>query len=323
MHKKTVLIFSVFVAYIIFQFLWWEVLLVKQSNEIIKEKQNVVAVSSTNYNSILQEIAELESKKNKRVYMIVGEGTVFLLILLFGIIKVRSSIRKEIEVNEQQKNFILSVSHELKTPIAASKLQLQTLIKHDLNREKQIVLLNNALEETERLNKLVENVLIANQLGNSNLTLQKEQVNLSELLEQTVDRYFLKYKTNKQLIVNVSEGAVIMGDIDLLQSVIINLIENAIKYSNDIINIEVKLVKESSKSIVLISDNGIGILANERTKIFEKFFRSGSEDTRKTKGTGIGLYLVKSICTLHGATITVLDNKPIGSVFKIEFNNGI
>ena len=171
MHKKTVLIFSVFVAYIIFQFLWWEVLLVKQSNEIIKEKQNVVAVSSTNYNSILQEIAELESKKNKRVYMIVGEGTVFLLILLFGIIKVRSSIRKEIEVNEQQKNFILSVSHELKTPIAASKLQLQTLIKHDLNREKQIVLLNNALEETERLNKLVENVLIANQLGNSNLTL--------------------------------------------------------------------------------------------------------------------------------------------------------
>ena len=134
MQKRTVLIFSIFVSYIIFQFLWWEVLLVKQSNEIIKEKQNLVALSSTNFNTILKDIEDLESKKIKRVYMIVGEGTVFILILLFGIIKVRSSIKKEIELNEQQKNFILSVSHELKTPIAASKLQIQTLLKHELNR---------------------------------------------------------------------------------------------------------------------------------------------------------------------------------------------
>ena len=78
MQKRTVLIFSIFVSYIIFQFLWWEVLLVKQSNEIIKEKQNLVALSSTNFNTILKDIEDLESKKIKRVYMIVGEGTVFI-----------------------------------------------------------------------------------------------------------------------------------------------------------------------------------------------------------------------------------------------------
>lgn len=319
MQKRTVLIFSIFVSYIIFQFLWWEVLLVKQSNEIIKEKQNLVALSSTNFNTILKDIEDLESKKIKRVYMIVGEGTVFMLILLFGIMKVRSSLKKEIELNEQQKNFILSVSHELKTPIAASKLQIQTLLKHELNRDKQIELLTNALEETERLNKLVENVLTVNQLSNKNISIHKEGFNCSELIELTVKRYFLNFVKSNALKLNIEEPIFLNADKDLIQSVVINLVENAIKYSFNEVDILVKLKKENHKTILEISDKGIGISATEKEKVFEKFYRSGNEDTRKTKGTGIGLFLVKSICDLHHASISVLPNQPKGSVFKIEF----
>ena len=319
MQKRTVLIFSIFVSYIIFQFLWWEVLLVKQSNEIIKEKQNLVALSSTNFNTILKDIEDLESKKIKRVYMIVGEGTVFMLILLFGIMKVRSALKKEIELNEQQKNFILSVSHELKTPIAASKLQIQTLLKHELNRDKQIELLTNALEETERLNKLVENVLTVNQLSNKNISIHKEDFNCSELIELTVKRYFLNYVKSNTLKLNIEEDIFLNADKELIQSVVINLVENAIKYSFDDLNIIVKLKKENHKTILEISDKGIGISDTEKEKIFDKFYRSGNEETRKTKGTGIGLFLVKSICELHNASINVLPNQPKGSVFKIEF----
>ena len=319
MQKRTVLIFSIFVSYIIFQFLWWEVLLVKQSNEIIKEKQNLVALSSTNFNTILKDIEDLESKKIKRVYMIVGEGTVFILILLFGIIKVRSSIKKEIELNEQQKNFILSVSHELKTPIAASKLQIQTLLKHDLNRDKQMELLSNALEETERLNKLVENVLTVNQLSNKNISIHKEDFNCSELIELTVKRYFPNFVKSNAIRLDIEESIFMNADKDLNQSIVINLIENAIKYSFNEVDIIVKFKKENHKTILEISDKGIGISDTEKEKIFEKFYRSGNEDTRKTKGTGIGLFLVKSICDLHHASISVLPNQPKGSVFKIEF----
>jgi len=318
-QKRTVLIFSIFVSYIIFQFLWWEVLLVKQSNEIIKEKQNLVALSTTNFDTILKDIEELESKKIKRVFMIVGEGTVFMLILLFGIIKVRSSIKKEIELNEQQKNFILSVSHELKTPIAASKLQIQTLLKHELNRGKQIELLSNALEETERLNNLVENVLTVNQLSNKNISFHKEEFNCSELIEIIVKRYFLNFVTNKTLKLNVQENIFLNADKDLIQSVVINLIENAIKYSFEEVNIVLNFKKENHKIILEISDNGIGISVAEKEKIFEKFYRSGNEDTRKTKGTGIGLLLVKSICNLHQASVSLSSSQPKGSVFKIEF----
>jgi K+-sensing histidine kinase KdpD len=318
-QKRTVLIFSIFVSYIVFQFLWWEFLLVKQSNEIIQEKQNLVALSSTNYDSILKDIKELESKKIKRVYMIVGEGTVFMLILLFGIMKVRRSIKKEIDLNEQQKNFILSVSHELKTPIAASKLQIQTLIKHELDRGKQVEILTHALDETERLNKLVENVLIANQLNTKANSLHKENFNFSTLVESVGKRYFSGLINNQTLKMYCEANCILYADKELIQSVVVNLIENAIKYSFDNVDVLVTLKREGQTVLLEISDHGIGVSETESEKIFENFYRSGHEDTRKTKGTGIGLFLVKTICDLHHASISVLPNEPKGSIFKIEF----
>jgi len=319
MLKRTTFIFTVLVGYIILQFLWWEVLLVRQSNDIISKEQKIAALSSPDREIIIRDIAALEEKKMKRVYMIVGEGSVFLLILLFGINLVRQSIRKETELANRQKNFILSVSHELKTPIAASKLQLQTLLKHDLDREKQKQLLVNALNETERLHKLVNNVLLANQIENSNLTISKEIINLGELLQHTVNRYFRDRVDQHQLKVK-SEGEILYeGDKDLLPSVFINLIENALKYSFETIEVNVELKMMNGRPVFEVKDIGCGIPQKEKERIFDKFFRSGNEDTRKTKGTGIGLYIVKHICDLHKAKIKALDNTPAGSVFRVQF----
>lgn len=319
MSKRTTLIFSVLVGYIVLQFLWWEVLLVRQSDNIILLKQNIAALSSSDDNIILRDIADLQKKKNARVYMIVGEGTVFLLILLFGVYQVRKSIKKETELANQKSNFILSISHELKTPIAATKLQLQTLLKHDLERDKQKELLNNALNENNRLHKLVDNVLMANQIENNNLSIQKEQLNLSELLENTVKRYFLEHLEKNHVTLTIEPNIIYEGDKELLPSIFINLIENAIKYSFEDIKIEVILKKLNGNTVLEISDQGCGILDQEKETVFQKFFRSGSENTRKTKGTGIGLFIVKSICDLHQITIKLANNQPKGSIFQIQF----
>ena len=319
MSKRTTLIFSVLVGYIVLQFLWWEVLLVRQSDNIISLKQNIAALSSSDDNIILRDIADLQKKKNTRVYMIVGEGTVFLLILLFGVYQVRKSIKKESELANQKSNFILSISHELKTPIAATKLQLQTLLKHDLERDKQKELLNNALNENNRLHKLVDNVLMANQIENNNLSIQKEQLNLSELLENTVKRYFSEYLEKNNISLTIEPHIIYSGDKELLPSIFINLIENAIKYSFENIKIEVILKKQNSNTVLEIKDQGCGILDQEKETVFQKFFRSGSENTRKTKGTGIGLFIVKSICDLHQINIKLTNNQPKGSVFQIQF----
>jgi len=317
--KRTTLIFSVLVGYIVLQFLWWEVLLVRQSDNIISLKQNIAALSSSDDNIILRDIADLQRKKNTRVYMIVGEGTVFLLILLFGVYQVRKSIKKESELANQKSNFILSISHELKTPIAATKLQLQTLLKHDLERDKQKELLNNALNENNRLHKLVDNVLMANQIENNNLSIQKEQLNLSELLENTIKRYFLEHLENNHVTLTIEPNIIYIGDKELLPSIFINLIENAIKYSFEDVKIEVILKKLNGNTILEIKDQGCGILDQEKETVFQKFFRSGSENTRKTKGTGIGLFIVKSICDLHQIDVKLTNNQPKGSIFQIQF----
>lgn len=319
MSKRTTLIFSVLVGYIVLQFLWWEVLLVRQSNDIITKEQKITAISSTNDQLIERDIDLLEKKKMKRVYMITGEGTVFLLILLFGIYLVRRSVKKETQLANQQKNFISSVSHELKTPIAATKLQLQTLIKHELDRDKQKQLLNNALGETERLHKLVDNVLLANQIENNNLTPQKENGNLSEVTENTITRYFQNRIDSGELMYSIEKDIFYSLDKDLFPSVIINLVENAVKYSFATVRITISLKNNNNQPVLEVADQGIGISDPEKLQVFDKFFRSGNEDTRRTKGTGIGLYIVKRICDLHHAKIKVLNNKPVGSIFRIQF----
>lgn len=317
MPKRFKLIFILLVGYILVQFLWWEVLLVKQSDEIIQEKQKLVGLSSTSASYIQAEIDKLERDRQHKAYMITGEGTVFLLILLYGIYTVRQAIGRETQLTSQQKNFILSVSHELKTPIAATKLQLQTLLKHELDRDRQKQLLNNALSETNRLNKLIEDVLLANQIENNNLSVHKETFNLAEVTEAVVKNYFSPYLSDGRLTLTIQPGMLITGDKLLIPSVIINLVENAIKYSFDQVMVRVSLRREHEQAVLEIADNGSGIAADDKEKVFEKFYRSGSEDTRKTKGTGLGLYIVKEIVTAHGGKITVDANQPNGSIFKV------
>lgn len=320
MSKRTTVIFFVLVSYIVLQFLWWEVLLVRQSNQIIEEKKQLAALTSSNDTIVMRDITELEQYKMRRVYMTVGEGTVFLLILLGGVYQVLKSIKKENELATQQNNFILSVSHELKTPIASAKLQIQTLLKHKLEREKQIQLLNNALTESDRLQKLVDNILLVTQVENKNMTVHLATLDFSELLDSTMHRYFEMYLDNKWIILNIEPNMMLQGDKDLLPSLIINLVENAIKYSHETLEITIQLTKLNNQIVLQIADKGCGINSNEKEKIFEKFYRSGNEEIRKTKGTGIGLFIVKEIAASHKATILALNNKPRGTIFKINFN---
>jgi two-component system, OmpR family, sensor histidine kinase CiaH len=318
-RSRSIFTITVLIAYIILQFLWWETLLVKQATQISDLQQKLTELNSADSEKIRAEVSALQHKKQMRIYMIAGEGTVFLLLLLFGIYKVRKSYERENQLIRQQKNFLLSVTHELKTPIAATKLQLQTILKHQhLDPEKQRQLLNHALNETNRLNRLIEDVLLANQAESGHLKLNKEATNLSELVNDTVQNYFSERITNGELKLNIEKN--IQADVDRLffPSVPVNLIENAIKYSFDKPNVAVSLKQHQNRIQLTVSDQGVGIPESEKDRVFQKFFRIGNEDTRNSKGTGLGLYIVKKIVDAHDGKIQISDNAPKGTSFIIS-----
>ena len=191
-------LFYLLVTYVLLQFVWWSYLMVKLNNEVLEQRLQIIELSSTNPLEIEIAQKDLHAKLHKRWIMIAGEGTVFLVLLISGFIQTRKTFKKEAELSRRQKNFLLSVTHELKSPIASAKLQLETLLKRDLSKEKQQEILRNALSDTERLNALVENVLIATRLEDSNFKLHKQQINLSNFLRTELQRISTMYQIEKK-----------------------------------------------------------------------------------------------------------------------------
>lgn len=281
--SRAVVILTILFGYILLQFLWWEVLLVKQNGMIINEKQKLIELESTDETILKKELAELHRKKQNQTFMIVGEGTVFLLLLLFGIYKIKQAQDKENILNAQQSNFFLSITHELKTPIAATKLQLQTLQRQKLDEATRQELISHALLETDRLNMLIDNVLLASRLDTGEFIFKKAKKDLGLLVNSVLNRYYKNEMTLGEVQVQTESNLFAMVDENAFPSIITNLVDNALKYSGADKKIKVGLRKENDKVLFTVEDNGIGIPGKEKNKVFEKFYRSGNEETRRTK----------------------------------------
>ena len=254
--------------------------------------------------------------------MITGEGSIFIIVFLVGAFWLHRSIMRERKLQEQKKNFLLSVTHELKSPLASMKILLQTIQKRDLSKEQTMDFVDKCLTDIERLDDMVENMLLASKIDNRSYSFPKDMFNLSVLVDSIVNRLQLtKCDSNQQVIdAEIEPKIQITGDKFALTSVVTNLIENAIKYSGPCEIVEVKLFSKDSKVFLQVADHGIGIAESEKSRIFDKFYRVGSEDTRNTKGTGLGLYIVKEVLEKHQASIKVKDNRPVGSIFEVVFN---
>lgn len=252
--------------------------------------------------------------------MILSEAAVFLLIFISSAYYLQKTIKKERKLHEQQRNFLLSVTHELKSPLASIKLYLQTILKRELEREKRESFLRNSLKDIERLDDLVENMLIATRIENRSYSFPKEKFDLSDLVTKVAERLQGHTCSTQTISCDLEKDVFITGDKFALSLVVSNLIENAVKYSPPCGEIDVRLQQKSNIISFSVADKGIGVKDEEKLRIFDKFYRVGSEDTRKTKGTGLGLYIVKQVLDKHRALIKVKNNRPAGSIFEVTFN---
>jgi two-component system sensor histidine kinase CiaH len=261
---------------------------------------------------------EIEDRYRRERAKYIGEGSIFLLLILVGASFVYRSVRRQFRLQQQQQNFMMAVTHELKTPISVARLNLETMQKYALDPEKQKKLIRMTLEETGRLNSLTNNILISSQLEGGGYKSSKEELDLSDLLKDCINDFRNRFP-DRHFVEEILPDAEVKGDPLLLQMLINNLLENAIKYSPKESPIKAAL-QTTDRSIRLeIIDEGVGISDEEKKKVFNKFYRVGNESTRKTQGTGLGLYLCRIIARDHNADISVTNNIPRGTNFAVTF----
>ncbi len=312
-------LYILILVYIIAALVFWEINLQKQSGriyaqEVITLRNQVDSARLPNiYN---HEMEMLNQKLKSRTMQYVGEGATFLIVILIGAAVVYGSFARRMMVSKQQNNFMLAVTHELKSPVAAIKLNLQTLEKHQLNEEKRKLLIDRCISESNRLNDLCNNMLFTSQIEGRQYKPAMETFSLSVLAEDMVADIAMRYSRRFQE--EIEAGCKVVGDAPMLRIAISNLLENAIKYTPATQPITITLTHKPPMVELNIADEGPGIPDSEKRRIFEKFYRIGNEDTRKTKGTGLGLYLSSKIVEQHKGRITVTDNTPSGSIFHIQ-----
>jgi len=319
----SLLIFYLLVLYIFTTLVWWSYLLIKRNNQIYQYQKEIYLTQNPTADDTVKSalLTSIENERKRQNNFIYIEASLFIILLIYGTIRINDSFRKEIALNRQQKNFLLSITHELKSPLAGIKISLETIKNRVLSDNQKNLMLSNALADTERLGNLINNLLFAAQLETQSFMLGNQKLNFSTIVSTLANAFERSFKNKRFFNIKVRENIFINGDNTALNSIVSNLIENAVKYSDDKSKIDVILQWNDNKKVeLIISDNGIGISKDNKSKIFEKFYRVGSEQTRKTKGTGLGLFIIKQLVAKHKAKIEVFDNVPKGTVFKIEFN---
>lgn len=314
-------VYWIMLSYIIAALVWWFISLERQNQQMYLFKyQQLVGQNNGLENSARFEEAKLqlidEKERNSKKY--IGEGATFLALILLGAAFVYRSVRKQWQIQQQQQNFMMAITHELKTPIAVAKLNLETLQKHQLEETKRQKILQMTIQETNRLNALTNNILVSSQLEGNSYRASKEDINLTDLVNACIQDFKVRFP-NKNWTSTTEPDAEIVGDPLLITILVNNLLENANKYTPNNQTVSCELKKEEHRLVLSVIDQGPGIPNEEKNKVFEKFYRVGNEATRTTKGTGLGLYLCKKIAESHRASIQIRDNNPTGCIFTVTF----
>jgi signal transduction histidine kinase len=255
----------------------------------------------------------------RRIVMMVSEGAFFAVLLLVLVGLLWRSVRREVELERQHRNFLSAITHELKSPLAAMRLALETVTGGRATGETAKRFLANALEDTERLEDLVQKVLEATRFGDGWSEIDLRDTDLSALVEDSVEVFRRRaVAAGVRFEAQISED--IWGDADheAMTIVISNLLENAAKYGGNPPVVQVDLHIDGDDAVFEVSDNGGGVPEEDLELIFGLFYRSGDEMTRTSGGTGLGLYLVQKIVAAHLGTVEVAATGPGGSIFRVS-----
>lgn len=252
-------------------------------------------------------------------------GLVFFIVIIAGLVLNTTFLVREIRRNEQHDAFINAVTHELKTPLASIRLYLETLQTREVDEARRREFYNVMLEDCNRLLQTVEQVLHAGRTGDRRRQLNRSTVDLGELVREAVELARTRYNLGADSLrytesLPEGERALILGDADELGAAVSNLLDNAVKYSDQQVSVTAQVsVVDTRRVAVAISDQGIGIPRAQLKRIFRRFYRAPGLLMKRFKGTGLGLFIVHSIAHKHGGrAFAESEGEGRGSTFTIQ-----
>lgn len=313
--NRTLAIFALISSILIAELIWW-MIFTHQNNEryldvmrdmIRVEQQFGIETNRISFDAV-------EEEMDRKLFMFISESVFVIVLILVGIYLVYRSFKQELRFQRQQQNFLLSITHELKTPLASIKLYLQTLSsKKKLSEEKQSEFLSGSLEQVDRLTQLINHVLESTKETRAPRESLAEKIDVVPVFTTVCNEYGVEFRGgDAPLFAHIGET-----DLELLLS---NLVKNAVLYSGETPEgVSVTLQSQEKNVTLVVSDSGVGIKDEHKKQIFERFFRVGEEDTRRANGTGLGLYIVDQLVKKYKGKISVTDNQPKGSTFTVIF----
>ncbi len=312
--KKAFWLFICITVILLAQAVWWIALMAKLFNEKVDMVQKFGADKAY--------IDLIHQEEISRQIMIGLEGIFFLLLVGAGAWLIYRTLVKNEELQFAQQNFLMSVTHELKTPLASMKIYLDTLKSNKIPEEKKLTIIPRLKDDVNRLEKLVENILEAGRFEKSGYELHKDYFDLAAMIKTDLEK-LITFNHNQKLEIiteNIPDKFIFYGDRFALSRAFEAIIENSLKY-NDKDKIIVKVYFKSDKKHIFISicDNGIGLSKKDLELVFDRFYRVGEVLNISKPGSGLGLFLCKEIMKAHKGNIKVeSDGIGFGVNFKIQ-----
>ena len=250
-------------------------------------------------------------------------GVISFALIIAGLIIYTVFLVLEIKRNEDHDTFINAVTHELKTPIASIKLYLQTLQSRPVDEAQRRQFYDIMLADADRLQHTVEQVLKAGAIGQKAKIVARSTVDIGALARECVELAIVRHHLRDNAIALEAHDAgalAVRGDAEELRMVITNLLDNAVKYSNDVPRVTVSVAAPAPDTIwVRVQDRGVGIPRKQLKRIFKRFYRVQSRGLKQVKGTGLGLYIVRSIAKAHGGRVFAQsEGEGRGATFTLE-----
>jgi K+-sensing histidine kinase KdpD len=314
--SRATVIYWFLLVYVLAALIWWFIALNIQNSRMAEYKLSLLTHDDVAY---LNKVDKIFNERDRMTAAYISEGLVFLSVILIGAFFLYHAVMRQIRIQRQQQNFMMAITHELKTPISIARLNMETLQKYQLDDARKEKILKSSIQEINRLNTLTANILVSAQLEGGSYLLNKEHLDFSRVVQESLQDFESRFP-HRSWKKSIEPDLRVFGDPILMQILINNLIENAVKYSPPDSVVEILLNRIGDQGVLEVRDEGPGIPKKEWKRIFQKFYRVGNEDTRTTQGTGLGLYLCRKITLDHRMRLEVADNYPRGSLFKVRFN---